>query len=864
MRSRTTLLAGQTTALGLMSAFLVVPASALFLHTHGARALPWTYLLVAVAGVLTSAGVTRAGLRVPLGRLAASLVLAYAAIVGAAWLALAAWHVEWVTFALVVLFPLSIPVGFVAVGSQAVRLFDVRELKVRFPRVVLGFPVGFAAGGVAAGLLSGALDGVEHLLIVCVASAGVMLWFVVLTAREFPAELSTPHVGPVAGHAGAPAPERRRHGLRHPLVLAVLAYQVLAGAVTQLLDYVVWERAAVAFPTPDSLARFQGLYGAVINIAGILFVGLAASALMQRYGLRLGLVADPATVLVVGTAMVATGIGPGIAGFGFLGVACLAQVVHIATTDGLTRTSVAATYQAVPPAQRLSAQALAEGAGTPVAIGLVGALLLLGQALRLDVLAASSLLVALTAAWLGVALLAHRSYRSHLAEVLRHRAWDPRALRVDGPGERVAVRRLLASDRPSDRITALEALADSRAHDLTDEVAHALSDPEPYVRLHALGLVAREQLGRRPAVSRALAGLMDASPVGVRAASLLVGGTGPEGARALEVWSAAAIGADVSCAEAALAGAAEAPHAAYLPVLLALAGRHEPPLALVPALAGQADLLGEQLRTLWSVSGDSGSEARRRRAVVIRAVMGAGRSQPRDWLLAKLDGRVDRSDLRLVLDGLAPTSWARRPTTVRVGVLTGVLEAEAARVHATLCVLDALDDMAVAGGDGHAVEIARSALRDELDEARRHVESIVGASACPRGTAWLRRALAEPEQQLRATAIELVESALGRRRSAIALAVVDPALDHGSRRSALEVAGSLGADSFADPLARLVEVATDPDRRWDSPWLRASMLRTLVVLSPGHAERAARTLVDDADPVVAQTGAWARALVVAR
>ena len=84
--------------------------------------------------------------------------------------------------------------------------------------------------------------------------------------------------------------------------------------------------------------------------------------------------------------MLAVGQGSGVAGLGFLTVACLAQVADITSTDGLTRGSVAATYQAMPPQRRLPAQTLAEGAGTPVAIGLVGAVLLLFQAVGLDVL----------------------------------------------------------------------------------------------------------------------------------------------------------------------------------------------------------------------------------------------------------------------------------------------------------------------------------------------------------------------------------------------------------------------------------------------------------------------------------------------
>src|SRR3569623_1164071 len=88
---------------------------------------------------------------------------------------------DWVTFPLVVLFPLVIPVGFVLVGAQAGRLLDVLQMKEYFPRVVGGFSRGFAAGGLLAAGLVQVLSGPEALLLVDVAAAGAMLVLIALT-----------------------------------------------------------------------------------------------------------------------------------------------------------------------------------------------------------------------------------------------------------------------------------------------------------------------------------------------------------------------------------------------------------------------------------------------------------------------------------------------------------------------------------------------------------------------------------------------------------------------------------------------------------------------------------------------------------
>ena len=88
MRARLLLLGGQTIALGLTSAFLVVPVSAIFLNEYGARALPYAYLAVAVAGLAVSWAMSRAERRLALASLAVTVLGAYLLLVAAGWAAL--------------------------------------------------------------------------------------------------------------------------------------------------------------------------------------------------------------------------------------------------------------------------------------------------------------------------------------------------------------------------------------------------------------------------------------------------------------------------------------------------------------------------------------------------------------------------------------------------------------------------------------------------------------------------------------------------------------------------------------------------------------------------------------------------------
>lgn len=884
MRSRMMLLGGQTTALGLMMAFLVVPASALFLHSYGAGALPYAYIAVAVAGLVVSTGVSRAGRRLALGRLAMLLVSAYVVVVVVSWLALTLVDATWVTFLLLVLFPLSIPTGFVAVGSQAVRLYDLRRFKAEFPRIVAGFSVGFAIGGLAAAALAKALGGIEHLLAVDAAAGLVMLWLVVRTARIYPAELLTP---PDTGEASSLVPQvdSARSGpsrwakwskpLRDPLVLLVFGYQVLQAGVTQLLDFVVWERAAVYYPDTRDLAQFQGIFGAVINIVALAFVTVAAGWLLSRFGIRLGLAANPAIILLVVAATVVLGQTSGIVGFTFLAAACVGQVMHITLTDGLTRTAVATTYQAMPKSDRLWSQAMIEGAGTPIGVGLVGVLLLLKEAAGLDVLAVVWLLLVLTAIWLVLGILAHGHYGDHLATVLVARAWDPVALRVDGADALAEVRRLLDSDDLRDRMTGLDVLVDSGSPELAHQVARHLRHPDPALRLVALAIVGRMSMARDPAVREALRDLVDEGPSApaVVAAACLVSTAGPEAPHARELWVRAVEGDDDELASAALIGAARTPDAFFAPALLELAGHSLAPLELLEALSANAPHLTGTLPDLWSLGLAAPVEGRRRRDLVLRAVVRSEDRAGREWFVARLnDAGTARHDVVRIISGLSATSHEHPPAAIPGAKIAEPIRREATRVTAVLQGLAMLSrvDGQTAARDGASasahvglpptwpdldLDVLRGALRDELEGGRHRVERLMGLAAAPEGTTWVKSALADTDLSRRSAAIELLEVALGRRLGRLVLTVLDPVLEDDARRSALEAQlPATGEES--DLVPWLVALVEDAEGVWDDPWLRASALRILPRLDPDAAFGAARTLVGDPDDVLAETAAW--------
>jgi hypothetical protein len=550
VRNRVRLLAAQAGLLGLSVVFLIVPASALFLADYGADDLPFVYLAVAVLGVLLSKAIRVLQGRLPLASVATWCIGAFVVVLAVSWVLLRFADQRWVSALLVGLFPLAIPVGFVLVGTQAGRLLDVRTMKQSFARIVAGFSLGFVVGGLGTAALIEPLGGPVDLLLVAALVGAAYLWTAVATGRRFPAELRRrPREEPpilTAATVEAPAPRRQR------LFVMIFGYQLLAAAVTQLLDYVVWERAAYHFPDPSDLARFQGLYGTLINVVALAFVFLVAGRLLVRFGEQGGLAANPLGMIVLLLAASVVGVTAGAGATAFFVVVCAQQVAHIALIDGLTRAATNTAYQALEPSSRLHAQTVVEAAGVPVALGFVGVLLLVFRFAGLGVVVVVAVTLVLTLAWLVVAVLAYRRYREGVLALVTARPWEPLDL-LDSDDE--VVKRLLASSDARDVMVGLSAVSGRRQLPAA-EVSVLMTSTDPYARLAAV--------------------------------CELIEAGGDSASEAQALWVAALADPEPEVHEAALFGCAAAPDEFFVPHLVDAITRSPPSAALADALERHA------------------------------------------------------------------------------------------------------------------------------------------------------------------------------------------------------------------------------------------------------------------------------------
>ncbi len=525
-------LSGQAFALGLTMAWIMIPASAIFLKAYGSDLLPVTYIGAAAAGVVSSALLAAAFRRRPLASVATWVLAGLSVLLLASWVVLATADADWVSFALLVLVPIVVPVGFIFVVGQAGMLLDVRSLKVLYARVVAGFALGFVTGGLAGPLLLVLLGHTESLLAAAAGAAGLFLALVVATKRRYAADLAVVDHGEV---------ETERPTLRmlarNRYVMLIVAFQMLSAVESQWLDFLVLSSAARRYADSNELARFISHFSAIAYGSDILFLLVLAGLLLHRFGLRYGLTANSAGVLsLLAAIIVATSITGSGATIVFVLIVA-ARVTDLTLSDGSSRTSLGAAYQAVPTRLRAVAQATVEGLAVPVAIGASGVVLLVVEAAGgIDGLALPLLTSLVVLAWLVVALLAYRAYRVNLLANLRGRTLDAGNLTVEDESSLIVIDRLIESEDERDVRLGLDILTIAEHPELPARLQRLVGDERVNVRTDALARLV--EVAPQVAAAAARHGIDDSSP-DMRAASIRALGAAsiPSDLAAIAVYS---------------------------------------------------------------------------------------------------------------------------------------------------------------------------------------------------------------------------------------------------------------------------------------------------------------------------------------
>ncbi len=775
-RRATNIREGESGSIALVAAVFLILEAGRSLGEIGATTLvwgqvaradvPWLYIPLGLVSMGVAIAFGTALGRVERGRLFAGVLVIAAVLLGVGWLSLGvdASLVPIIWLAVMAIGALSLTLTW----AVATSTLDARQAKRLFPLCTAAAILGSLAGSLAAGPVS-SLVGTSTLIAVEGVAFGLAALVVARLARRGVGSGWRPVVGPAR-----PMSQEVRSGFdevrRSPLLRLVAVAYVLLAVLLFFVTYPYQSAAKSAFPDDVALAGAFGTISAIVTGASFLVSVLLADRFYRRFGVAAAALALPLVYLV--------GFGVWLISFSFVSAAAVMILLQV-TQRGLSNAAWSAFYNVVPAPRR--AQALAFNDGVPGQIGMVLSGVLLLAVTGLLAPTQVFLVGLLTAALCTVIVIGiRRRYGDALVRSLRRGAGEQVleggpgfSDRIDAPDVRRALLTALRDQEPTTRQLAAQLLGRMSGSDVAAALRVALDDPSASVRGEAVVALLdahdRRGPGAGPASDDAeatLVRMIDGDPgsrlAGLRAMVRL--------ARPLE------------------------------PGRRAVAVRDPDPTIRAAAMTLLAGAVDAEATTMLRAALDDGAHVVARSA----AAALAKRPAPDPMVLERL-GSVDVADqvtCLLALEGHGPT--------VRVPVLA-LVERQVARA----LMLQEARRVILSGLGGPPDARARwSFLTDVLSRRIEATQDLaltaMSTLGAPAAGGVIRRCLRSTDADVRAQAVEAIDSIGDRRLGALLTALLE---------APTASTDAVGFDTVVDRL-----------RDDDDPWIRSAARRTTIGL----------------------------------
>ena len=373
-------------------------------------------------------------------------------------------------------------------------LFDPREAKRLFGVVGAGAILGGVSGGFLSRGLASVL-GANNLLLL---AGGMLALEVVLVAMVWPLRRKEE----VAQKKPKPAKDgKKKTGggldtLRDNKVVRLLAIALLlATMATTLLDWQFKGIVKDEFKSrPDEMAAFFGSLYAYLSVASFVVQTLLTSTILRRFGVGLGLLMLPVSVLGGSALILAHGLLPMVSR---LTAASAAKVAEGGLRFSVDKASMELMWLPVPPDIKERGKSFVDTVVDRFGTGLTGFIWLALAALGLDapnrIHLISFAVVGLVVIWLLVILNARGAYLGALRDAISERKLDldGSSLNLVDPQAVAPLRGMLRSEDPREALFALHMLEHFKGP--LEELSSPLSQDDPRVRVEVLRFLSRRQ-----------------------------------------------------------------------------------------------------------------------------------------------------------------------------------------------------------------------------------------------------------------------------------------------------------------------------------------------------------------------------------
>lgn len=886
--------------MGFSLVYLETASYALFLTQFNIETLPYVYILSAV--ITTACGLLYGRLeeRLPfsrlliltLGILFASVLIFYIGMTTVPdprfYMPLIVWY--HVVFVLLTL----------EFWSLANRLLNVRQGKRLFGLIGVGEILAGIIGGLSVPLLVKWV-GTPGLLVFSALGLLACLMVLIYITRAFSRRIAAPEEEEEV-ESGGPSDGL----LRNRYFRFIIGVSVLSTLGFFLLDYVFYDLLDARYPGEDEIARFLGIFIAVLGFINLFSNAFLHSRLIERYGLSLGLLAVPAVVASGSVIAVIAHIPSPLVVFFWV-------MVITKTFDEVARTSIEEPsfrilYQPFPPLQRLKAQTLLETTVEPLAGALTGAfLILLTSYLAVDTAGIVYIICAILSGWIVLALYLRKEYTTALTRALSKRRLSGKALTLGDASSIEVLKNGLKSKIPGEVINCLDMLEDIEHESVGTSMIELLDHPSPEVRRHVLEKMGEIKMSEATdpitrhletekdpkvlgtalrtlcAVSEAeafelvyayledpgmdleikrgaMAGLLSNGGIdGVLSAGsklnlLLESGKPQERQLAAQVLGEVGIASfyrpllkllndeNPKVRAAAITASGELKNPRLLPMLLKNFAVPDLSTVAVSAVTRFGPEILPELETAF----DREDQTREVRVKLVRIIGKIGGPRAIDILKKKID--FSEEDIRSdVLSALVSCKY--QADVAEIPTIHDRIKGEAADATWTLSVLV---DIGEHIGENQEGEILNRALKSEVEKNRKRIFSLLAMIHPTNSIVQAQLNLGSNSKDRRANAMEMLDNILTTDIKNVIFPLVDD-IPSSQRHSRLIAFFPQNRKSRHERLKEILARS----QQWTSAWTKTCALFVVGKIATGEFHDAVVSSLSDPDPVVRETATWA-------
>ena len=477
--------------MGISTTFFETAASALFLSRFTAGSIPLVYIGAAIVSTLTGVVYSRLRDRISFWNLMNTTLVFLAVTVLGFRFGLTLSAAAGLVFGLFIWYRVLSILTDLEYWAVAARLYDVRQSKRLFGFIGSGEVFARTIGAFSVPLLvtEWRVISVPDLIVVSGIALLVCIVLVIAVARGAGKDEATSKEKLATGteHETAGSLKQIRRLLSNNYISLIFMLTTLGVLGKYFVDFAFLQQMQSRYTDVAKLAGFFGLFSGVTQVINLLLRVFVSGRVINRWGVRVGLLILPITHVVCTLAIVAVGLRGEVAMGLIFWLVIANQGIYKTMKHPFDNPSLKVLYQPLSKEERLTTQIVNEVILSPITIGIAGLIMLLfTKVIPYDPVQFALVMLVTFAAWVTMGVRSYREYSFALFRALKKRIVDTVTFTLDDAPSIEIVRSKLESTNPTDVIFCLSLLEKIEHKSLGSAIARLVDHSSPDVRRYAI------------------------------------------------------------------------------------------------------------------------------------------------------------------------------------------------------------------------------------------------------------------------------------------------------------------------------------------------------------------------------------------